>query len=132
LAARGLALLAAGRGDHASAADLYASAVGQARTCLPVLVEATDQLLAAGQPAVCLAIIDLAPEEIALHGQAVHSVYALCCPTGKPTRSVAYLKPGLRFRSLGGGDAGGALARGVRRPALAYHYDFRMRPDLNR
>jgi hypothetical protein len=54
-----------------SAANLYARAVGQARTCLPVLVEATDELPAAGRPAACLAMIDVTPEEIALHSQVV-------------------------------------------------------------
>ena len=40
-AARGLALLASSRGDHSRAAELYARAIAQAPTCLPLLVEAT-------------------------------------------------------------------------------------------
>ena len=70
-AARGLALLAGSRGDHVNAAELFARAVTQAPTCLPLLVEATDQLLAAGRPATCLAMIDAAPQQIGVHGRVV-------------------------------------------------------------
>src|SRR5205823_1883441 len=66
---RGLALLASTWGDHLSAARLYARAVAQAPTCLPLLVEATDQLLATGRSAACLAMIDAAPDQIAAHGR---------------------------------------------------------------
>ena len=52
-ATRGLAMLAGTAGDQASAAHLYARAVAQAPTCLPLLVEATEQLLAAGRPGAC-------------------------------------------------------------------------------
>jgi hypothetical protein len=53
-------------------------------------------------------------------------------PDGQADAVRGLLEAGIEVPIFGGGDAGGALARGVRRPALAYHYDFRMRPDLNR
>ena len=72
------------RGDHSRAADLYARAVAQAPDCLPLLIEATDQLLAAGRPAACLAMIDAAPKRIARHGRVVlQRVRALLAATSR-------------------------------------------------
>ena len=102
-AARGLALLAGTRGDHVSAAELYARAVAQAPTCLPLLVEATDQLLAAGRPAACLAMIDAAPERSLRTAEWSCSGHAPCWPTGKPTRPVPSSKPGSRCPIFGRG-----------------------------
>jgi Domain of unknown function (DUF5107) len=132
-AARGLALLAAGRGDHASAARLYARAVAQAPTCLPLLVEATDQLLAAGRPAACLAMIDAAPEQIAVHGRVVLQRARALLAEGQPAAARALLEDGIEVSDLREGETLGELWRAAfgDRP-LPYHYDFRMRADLRR
>jgi hypothetical protein len=132
-AARGLALLAAGRGDHASAARLYARAVAQAPICLPLLVEATDQLLAAGRPAACLAMIDAAPEQIAVHGRVVLQRARALLAEGQPAAARALLEAGIEVSDLREGETLGELWRAAfgDRP-LPYHYDFRMRADLRR
>ena len=132
-AARGLAMLAAGRGDHLRAADLYARAVAQAPSCLPLLVEATDQLLAAGRPAACLAMINNAPEDIAVHGRiALQRIRALLAD-GQAEAARNLLEAGIEVPDLREGETLGALwheAFGDR--PLPYRYDFRMRPDLDR
>jgi hypothetical protein len=131
-AARGLALIAATRGDQVSAAQLYARAVAQAPTCLPLLVEATDQLLAAGQPAACLVMINTAPEELAVHGRvALQRIRALLAD-GQGTAARALLEAGIEVPDLREGETLGALWRAAfgDRP-LPHHYDFRMRPDLD-
>ena len=117
-AARGLALLAAARGDHGSAADLYVRAVGQAPDCLPLLVEATEQLLAAGRPATVFG-----PDR----GRSGAGRPARAGPPPAGPRA-ARRRTGRRgprpagvrnrgARPPGGRDAGRALAGGVRRPA---------------
>ena len=130
-AARGLALLAAGRGDRLSAAELYARAVAQAPTCLPLLVEATDQLLAAGRPADCLAMIDAAPEQIAGHGRMVLQRARALLADGQADAARTLLEAGIEVSDLREGETLGALWRTLfgDRP-LPYRYDFRMRPDL--
>jgi Domain of unknown function (DUF5107) len=131
-AARGLALIAVRRGDQVSAAQLYARAVAQAPTCLPLLVEATDQLLAAGQPAACLVMINRAPEELAVHGRvALQRIRALLAD-GQGTAARALLEAGIEVPDLREGETLGALWRAAfgDRP-LPHHYDFRMRPDLD-
>ena len=132
-AARGLALLAGGRGDHKSAADLYARAVAQAPVCLPLLTEATDQLLAAGRPAVCLAMIDAAPEQITVHGRVVLQRARALLAGGQVDAACALLEAGIEVPDLREGETLSALWRSAfgDRPT-PYHYDFRMRPDLNR
>jgi hypothetical protein len=132
-AARGLALLAAGRGDHASAARLYARAVAQAPTCLPLLVEATDQLLAAGRPAACLAMIDAAPEQIAVHGRVVLQRARALLADGQADAARGLLEAGIEVPDLREGETLGELWRAAfgDRP-LPYQYDFRMRADLRR
>ena len=129
-AARGLAMLAAGRDDHATAAKLYARAVAQAPTCLPLLVEATDQLLAAGRPAACLALIDAAPEQIAVHGRVVLQRARTLLADGQAAAARALLETGIEVPDLREGETLGELWRaafGDRR--LPYHYDFRMREE---
>jgi hypothetical protein len=132
-AARGLALLAGIRGDHISAAALYARAVAQAPTCLPLLVEATDQLLAAGRPAACLAMIKAAPEQIAVHGRLVLQRARALLADGQVDAARALLEAGIEVPDLREGETLGELWRATfgDRP-LPYHYDFRMRPDLDR
>lgn len=132
-AARGLALLAAGRGDDAGAAELYASAVAQAPACLPLLVEATDQLLAASRPAACLAMIDAAPEHIAGHGRVVLQRARALLANRQPDTARALLEAGIEVSDLREGETLGELWRAAfgNRP-LPYHYDFRMRADLRR
>jgi hypothetical protein len=132
-AARGLALLAGTRGDHISAAALYDRAVAQAPTCLPLLVEATDQLLAAGRPAACLAMINAAPERIAVHGRLVLQRARALLADGQVVAARAFLEAGIEVPDLREGETLGELwhtALGDR--PLPYHYDFRMRPDLDR
>jgi hypothetical protein len=77
---------AAARDDQASAAEVYARAVAQAPTCLPLLVEATDQLLAANRPTACLIMIDAVPEQ-----------------TSKPQSPVGFSKMGSRCPIFGRG-----------------------------
>ena len=112
-----------------SAADLYARAVAQAPTCLPLLVEATDQLLASGRPAACLAMIDAAPGQIAGHGRVVLQQARALLADGQADAARALLEAGIEVPDLREGETLGALWRAAfgDRP-LPYHYDFRMRP----
>jgi hypothetical protein len=131
-AARGMALLAGSRGDHPRAADLYARAVAQAPTCLPLLVEATDQLLAAGRPAACLVLINAAPKQIAVHGRVVLQRVRALLADGRTDAARALLEVGIEVPDLREGETLGTLwgmAFGDR--PLPYEYDFRMRPDLD-
>jgi hypothetical protein len=132
-AARGLALLAGADGDQRSAADLYARAVGQAPTCLPLLVEATDQLLAAGRPTACLALIDGAPRQVAAHGRVVLQRARALLAGRRTVEAGALLESEIEVPDLREGETLGALWRAAfgDRP-LPYAYDFRMRPDLDR
>jgi Domain of unknown function (DUF5107) len=131
-AARGLALLAVTCGDHVSAAELYARAVAQAPTCLPLLVEATNQLLDATRPAACLAMIDAAPEQIAVYGRVVLQRARALLADGQAEAARALLEAGVEVPDLREGETLGALWRAAfgDRP-LPYHYDFRMRPDIH-
>jgi hypothetical protein len=132
-AARGLALLASSRGDHPRAAELYARAVARAPTCLPLLVEVTDQLLAAGQPTACLAMIDVAPKQISLHGRLVLQRARALLADGRADVARALLETGIEVPDLREGETLGALWRAAFGDLpLPYHYDFRMRPDLDR
>ena len=132
-AARGLALVAAGRGDHVGAAELYVRAVAQAPTCLPLLLEATDQLMAAGQPAACLAMINSVPQELAIHGRVVLQRVRALLADGQADAARTLLDSGIEVPDLREGETLGALWHAAfgDRP-LPYHYDFRMRPDLDR
>ena len=131
-AARGLALLAGSRGDHVNAAELFARAVTQAPSCLPLLVEATDQLLAAGRPARCLAMIDAAPQQIAVHGRVVLQRTRALLADGHTDAASGLLEAGIEVADLREGETLGEMWRAAfgNRP-LPYHYDFRMRPDLD-
>jgi hypothetical protein len=132
-AARGLALLASSRGDQPRAAELYARAVARAPTCLPLLVEATDQLLAAGQPTACLAMIDAAPRQISLHGRLVLQRARALLADGRADLACSLLETGIEVPDLREGETLGALWRAAFGDLpLPYHYDFRMRPDLDR
>src|SRR5215207_5264907 len=131
-AARGLALLAASAGDHASAAHLYFRAVAQAPTCLPLLVEAAEQLLAAGRPGACLTMIDAASHQIAGHGRLVLQRARALLADGQADAARALLEAGIEVPDLREGETLGDLWRAAfaDRP-LPYHFDFRMRPDLD-
>jgi hypothetical protein len=131
-AARGRALLAAGRGDQESAADLYVRAVADAPTCLPLLVEATDQLLAASRPAACLSMINRAPVEIAVHGRVVLQRVRALLADGQADAARTLLEAGIEVSDLREGETLGALWRTLfGDQPLPYRYDFRMRPDLD-
>jgi hypothetical protein len=130
-AARGLAQLAVARGDHAGAADLYAHAVAQAPSSLPLLLEATDQLLTAGRSAACLSMIDAAPDRISAHGRvALQRIRALLA-VGRIDAAHTLLETGIEVPDLREGETLGALWQAAfgDRP-LPYRYDFRMRSDL--
>ena len=131
-AARGLALLASARGDHPSAAELYARAVTQAPTCLPLLVKATDHLLMTARSAACLAMINAAPRDIAAHGRVVLQQARALLANGQTDAARALLEAGIEVPDLREGETLGALWRAAfgDRP-LPYLYDFRMRPDLD-
>jgi hypothetical protein len=132
-AARGLALLAGTREDQVSAAELYARAVVQAPTCLPLLVEATEQLLAAGRPANCLAMIDAAPEQIAGHGRVILQRVRALLADGQADAARTLIEAGIEVPDLREGETLGELWRAAfGNQPLPYHYDFRMRPDLDR
>jgi hypothetical protein len=132
-AARGLALLAAGQGNHLEAADLYTRAVAQALTCLPLLVEATEYLIAVGRPADCLAMIAAAPEHVAAHGRVVLQRVRALLADGQFDAARALLDAGIEVPDLREGETLGELWRtAFGDSSLPYRYDFRMRPDLDR
>ena len=130
-AARGLAQLAVARGDHAGAADLYASAVAQAPTSLPLLVEATDQLLNADRSAACLAMTGAAPDRISAHGRVVLQRIRALLAVGRVDDARALLESGIEVPDLREGETLETLWQAAYgdRP-LPYRYDFRMRSDL--
>ena len=120
------------------AADFYARAVAQAPTCLPLLVEATDHLLTAGRAAACLRMLDAAPGQIAGHGRVIlQRVRALLADgqtdAARALLETGILETGIDVSDLREGETLGALWRAAfgDRP-VPYHYDFRMRPDLDR
>ena len=101
-ATRGLAMLAGTAGDQASAAHLYARAVARAPDRLPLLVEATEQLLAAGRPGACLAMIDAAPRQVAAHGRLVlQRARALLADGQADAALVRCSEPGSRSPTFG-------------------------------
>jgi tetratricopeptide (TPR) repeat protein len=130
-AARGLAQLAVARGDHAGAADLYTRAVAQAPSSLPLLVEATDQLLNAGRSAACLAMIDAAPDRISAHGRVALQRIRALLSVGRVDAARTLLETVIEVPDLREGETLGTLWQAAYgdRP-LPYRYDFRMRPDL--
>ena len=127
-AARGLAQLAVARGDHAGAADLYARAVAQAPSSLPLLVEATDQLLTTDRSAACLAMIDAAPDRISAHGRVVLQRIRALLAVGRVDAARALLESGIEVPDLREGETLETLWQAAYgdRP-LPYRYDFRMR-----
>jgi hypothetical protein len=96
-----------------------------------LLVEATDQLLASGRPAACLAMIDHAPDKIAVHGRLVLQRVRALLADGQTDAARALLEAGIEVPDLREGETLGELWRAAFGPRpLPYHYDFRMRPEL--
>jgi hypothetical protein len=129
-AARGLALLAAAQGIHLEAADLYARAVAQAPTCLPLLVEATEHLIAVGRPADCLAMIAAAPAQVAAQGRVVLQRVRALLADGQVDSARALLEAGIEVPDLREGETLGELWHAAFGDSpLPYRYDFGMRPE---
>ena len=110
-----------------SAADFYVPAVGQAPSCLPLLVEATEQLLAAGRPAACSALIAAAPERVARHGRVLLQQARALLADGQVDAARALLEAGIEVPDLREGETLGAIWQAAfgDRP-LPPSYDFRM------
>ena len=68
-ALRGLAVLAAERGDLATAAEHYERARALDPTCRPLVTEQLDLLLAAGRAEACLAVVEASPRPVREHGR---------------------------------------------------------------
>jgi hypothetical protein len=77
-------------------------------------------------------MINSAPEELVVHGRvALQRIRALLAD-GQGAAARALLEAGIEVPDLREGETLGALWRAASgdRP-LPYHYDFRMRPDLD-
>jgi hypothetical protein len=132
-AARGLALLASADADPATAAALYTRAAAQAPECLPLLVEATDALLAAGRPADCLTLLDGAPEEHRKHGRVVLQRVRAFLASGDLEHARTLLDEGFDVPDLREGETLGELwAQAFGDRPLPFRYDFRMVPNQQR
>ena len=130
-AARGLALLALARNDVPAAVALYRRAVADAPDCLPLLVDAADALIAAGDAAAGLALLDAAPDDLRRHGRAILLRLRALLAAGALEEAGALLDAGFEVPDLREGETLGDLWAAVRPGApLPYRYDFRMRPDL--
>ena len=68
-ALRGLAVLAAERGDLEAAAEHYERARALDPTCRPLVTEQLDLLLAADRPEACLAVVEASPRPVREHGR---------------------------------------------------------------
>ncbi|WP_344804223.1 DUF5107 domain-containing protein [Microlunatus ginsengisoli] len=130
-AARGLALLSAANGDAGGAIARYRESVGLAPECLPLLVEATEHCLAAGQAGRALALVEAAPEAVAGHGR----VRLLRCRAllgcGRTEEARAILGDGIEVPDLREGETLEAVWRAAFGDApLDPRYDFRMGPSV--
>jgi hypothetical protein len=78
-------------------------------------------------------MIDAAPEQIAGHGRVVLQQARALLADGQADAARALLEAGIEVPDLREGETLGELWRAAfgDRP-LPYHYDFRMRPDLDR
>jgi hypothetical protein len=78
-------------------------------------------------------MIDAAPREVALHGRLVLQRVRGLLADSQADAARAHLEAGIEVPDLREGETLGALwhAAFEDRP-LPYHYDFRMRPDLDR
>jgi tetratricopeptide (TPR) repeat protein len=124
---RGLAVLASGRGDDDRAASHYRDAVRRQPECLPLLVEATEQLLTSGRPGACLELIDYAPATLREHGRVVLQRCRALVAAGRLEEAQEVLADGFEVPDLREGETLGALWQAVfdDRP-LPAAYDFRM------
>jgi hypothetical protein len=78
-------------------------------------------------------MINAAPERIAVHGRLVLQRARALLADGQVAAARALLEAGIEVPDLREGETLGELWRtAFRDRPLPYHYDFRMRPDLDR
>jgi hypothetical protein len=127
--ARGRALLAVARGDAELATRLYRDAVGVAPWCVPLLVEAADQLLATDRAPECVELIDRAPDVVRQRGRVGLLRCRALLAIGRVQEAREMLAGDLEIADLREGETLGGLWREAYgdRP-LPPRYDFRMQP----
>lgn len=129
-AVRGLALLAAGRGEHQRAREQYAAALALAPDDRLLRGEAITQLLDAGEPGAALDVIEKAPDAVVGHGRTrllhAHALLAL----GERARA-AELLDDLEIPDLaeGGRELDELWSRIHPDDPLPARLDFRMQPE---
>jgi hypothetical protein len=124
---RGLAVLASAREHHVLAAALYRDAVSREPDCVPLLVEATEQLLSVGRSTDCVSLIDQAPTAVREHGRVRLQRCRALLAAGALDQARSILDTGIEVPDLREGETLGELWRAAfgDRP-LPAHYDFRM------
>ena len=127
--ARGRALLAAARAEAELAEQLYREAVRLEPGCVPLLVEATEQLLATDRAEACIELIDQAPEEVRRRGRLALQRCRALLAAGRIEDAGAVLDGQLEISDLREGETLGSLWRQAYadRP-LPRRYDFGMQP----
>lgn len=128
-AARGRALLAAARGDAELATQLYRDAVRLDAGCVPLLVEAVEQLLANDRATESVELIDQAPEVVRQRGRVQLQRCRALLAVGLAQEARAILAGDLEIADLREGETLGSVWRQAYgdRP-LPRRYDFRMQP----
>ncbi|HEX6150902.1 DUF5107 domain-containing protein [Nocardioides sp.] len=128
-AIRGLALLAADRGDPESAAEHFEWARSLDPTCRPLVTEQLDLLLAAGRPEACLAVIETSPRSVRDHGRTRLQQARALAAAGSRDAAAALLVD-LEVEDLAEGDRSiGDLWRDLHPGStVPERLDFRMSP----
>ena len=127
---RGLALIADARGDTDTGAQHYLAALAQAPECLPLLVEAGDQLLRVHRPLECLRLIAAAPVGLGGHGRIQLQRVRAYLARGQTASAQELLEAGIEVPDIREGETMDQLWReafGDRE--LPTRYDYRMHPD---